>query len=192
MEIKDDFDFRDLMNKCWSGAKDTLEMIEDKGYEDELMSHLEDYFYGDIPTLTEVNDYLWFEEDAIKEALGIFELDEKINVSEVEKANDELADWRKPRMITNSDLIAYDDLEDGSMSESDLSEQIDEITTKVGEVNDKVDELLDVDNEDDFDTTKDELYDLADELENLLIDYVNDKTKVYKEIEDICETFKSL
>lgn len=192
MEIKDEFDFRDLMNKCWSGAKDTLEMIEDKGYEDELMSHLEDEFYGDIPTLTEVNDYLWFEEDAIKEALGIFELDEKIDVSDVKKANDNLADWRKPRMITNGDLIAYDDLEDGSMSESDLSEQIDEITTKIGEVNDKVDELLDVDNEDDFDTTKDELYDLADELDNLIIDYVKDNTKTYKEIDDICETFKSL
>lgn len=192
MEIKDEFDFRDLMNKCWSGAKDTLEMIEDKGYEDELMSHLEDEFYGDIPTLTEVNDYLWFEEDAIKEALGIFELDEKIDVSDVKKANDNLADWRKPRMITNGDLIAYDDLEDGSMSESDLSEQIDEITTKIGEVNDKVDELLDVDNEDDFDTTKDELYDLVNELDNLVIDYVKDNTKVYKEIEDICETFENL
>lgn len=192
MEIKDEFDFRDLMNKCWSGAKDTLEMIEDKGYEDELMSLLEDVFYGDIPTLTEVNEYLWFEEDAIKEALGIFELDEKIDISEVKKANDDLADWRKPRMITDGDLIAYDDLTDGSMSESDLSEQIDEITTKIGEVNDKVDELLDVDNEDDFDTTKDELYDLADELDNLIIDYVKDNTKTYKEIDDICETFKSL
>lgn len=192
MEIKNDYDFRDLKDNCWSGAVDTLKMIEDAGYEDELMSYLEDVFGGDIPTMTEVNDYLWFEEDRIKEDLGIFELDEKIDVSEVKKANDELADWRKPRMITNGDLIAYDDLEDGSMSESDLSEQIDEITTKIGEVNDKVDELLDVDNENDFDTTKDELWDVADELENLLIDYVNDNTKVYKEIEDICETFKSL
>lgn len=192
MEIKDDFSFNDLMNKCWSGAKDTLDMIEDKGYEDELMSHLEDVFYGDIPTMTEVNDYLWFEEDAIKEALGIFELEDKIDIPKVEKLNDELADWRKPRMITNGDLIAYDDLTDGSMSESDLSEQIDEITTKIGEVNDKVDELLDVDDESTFDDCKDELYDLADELENLIIDYVNDKTKAYKEIEDICETFKDL
>ena len=44
MEIKDDYDFRDLKNKCWSGAKDTLDMISDNGYEDELMSHLEDVF----------------------------------------------------------------------------------------------------------------------------------------------------
>ena len=35
------------------------------------MEHLEEIFDNQIPTETEVNDYLWFESDYIYECLGI-------------------------------------------------------------------------------------------------------------------------
>ena len=76
MEIKNDFSFEDLKNECWSGAVDTLDKVEEEGKEEELMDWLQQVFEGDIPTLTEVNDYLRFEEEDIYEALGIEEEEE--------------------------------------------------------------------------------------------------------------------
>lgn len=77
MYIKQDMDFNDLMNNCWAGAIDTLKTIEEHEKEDELMAHLESDVFAshceDTPTLTEINDYLWFEPETIFETLGISE-----------------------------------------------------------------------------------------------------------------------
>ena len=76
MYIKQDMDFNDLMNNCWSGAIDTLKTIEENGKEDELMQYLEETC-DDCPSLTYVNDLLWFDSDFIFEALGISETEEE-------------------------------------------------------------------------------------------------------------------
>lgn len=80
MYIKQDMDFNDLMNNCWSGAIDTLKTIEEHDKENELMAHLEEIFgsyFDNVPTMTEVNDYLWFEPETIFECLGISETEEE-------------------------------------------------------------------------------------------------------------------
>lgn len=77
MEIKNDYGFEDLKDNCWSGAIDTLNKVEEEGKEEELMDLLEEVFEGDIPTLTEVNDYLRFEDDEIFKRLEIKEDGEK-------------------------------------------------------------------------------------------------------------------
>lgn len=71
MEIKEAFGFSDLENRCWSGAIDTLNTVCNNDKEDELMDLLEMTFEYDVPTLTEVNDFLWFEDEYIFEQLGI-------------------------------------------------------------------------------------------------------------------------
>lgn len=70
MTIKKDYGFYDLKDEVWQGAVDTLDRIENEGKQDELMEFLESYFM-DIPTMTEVNDLLWFESDYIFESLGM-------------------------------------------------------------------------------------------------------------------------
>lgn len=80
MYIKQEMDFNDLMNNCWGGAIDTLNTINEWNKENELIEHLKDVFgsYFDIvPTMTEVNDYLWFEWETIFEVLGIPESEEE-------------------------------------------------------------------------------------------------------------------
>lgn len=72
MYIKQDMDFNDLINNCWSGAVDTLKTIEEHNKEEELMQLLEDAF-DECPDITRINDYLWFEDAEIFEALGISE-----------------------------------------------------------------------------------------------------------------------
>lgn len=72
MEIKSDYSFEDLKSQCWGGAEETLKVIEEHGKEDALLDLLEyTIFAEEIPTLTEVNDYLAFEDEFIFECLEI-------------------------------------------------------------------------------------------------------------------------
>jgi hypothetical protein len=77
MFVKQDMDFNDLLRECWSGAKDTVKAIDDAGKGDELMSVLEEIFSEEIPTLTQINDLLWFEPETVYEWLGMSEEDEE-------------------------------------------------------------------------------------------------------------------
>lgn len=60
--------FEDLYKNSWSGAIDRLDTIKQYHMEEELMEHLTMLFddCGELPTDTQVNDYLWFELDAEK------------------------------------------------------------------------------------------------------------------------------
>ena len=71
MKIIREYDFNDLYENSWNGAINTLDTIIKNDMENELMEHLEEIFDNQIPTETEVNDYLWFESDYIYECLGI-------------------------------------------------------------------------------------------------------------------------
>ena len=86
MYIKQDMDFNDLMNNCWSGAIDTLKTIEEHDKEDELMAHLEEQWLDEVPTMTKVNDYLWFEDEFILECLGISESEEEEEEDDLEES----------------------------------------------------------------------------------------------------------
>lgn len=41
------------------------------------MAHLEEQWLDEVPTMTEINDYLWFEDEFILECLGISETEEE-------------------------------------------------------------------------------------------------------------------
>lgn len=70
MEIKQDYDFWDLLDNCWGRALDTLNLIKDNDKEYDAVDVIESYFNG-VPTLTEVNDFLAFSDDTVLRALGI-------------------------------------------------------------------------------------------------------------------------
>ena len=62
--------FEGLKENSWSGAVDTLNRIEELELENEFMQILEEVFCDEIPTETEVNDFIWFETDEINDMLG--------------------------------------------------------------------------------------------------------------------------
>ena len=76
MYVKREMDFNDLKNNSWSGAVDTLNKIEEEGKEDELMDYLEGIF-EETPDETQLNDFLWFDNETIFEDLGINENNEE-------------------------------------------------------------------------------------------------------------------
>lgn len=82
-----DLDFYDLLDVCWSGALQTLKDVEDAGKEEELMDLLAEVF-PEYVNDTALNDYLWFEDTAIYEALGIDPYGEHEDDEEGEDDND--------------------------------------------------------------------------------------------------------
>jgi len=59
---------------AWSGGKDTLDVLIEKGVCDEVEDFIEQCFTD--PTDTDINDFLWFERDQIAEYLGYEDWDE--------------------------------------------------------------------------------------------------------------------
>ena len=74
IQVTSELDFNDLMSQCWSGAVDTLNRIYDNNMEDAFMDLLNKIF--ETPTMTDINDYLWFDAGRIYASLGISEDDE--------------------------------------------------------------------------------------------------------------------
>ena len=104
MEIRKEInDFYALADMVWSGAVDTIADIQNANKEDEFMNFLEMVFCDEVPTDTEVNDFIWFERDYIYENIGLTE-------------DGELPEDEEPEEETLNDsinrLIASDDFED--------------------------------------------------------------------------------
>jgi hypothetical protein len=62
--------------EAWSGAVETLDKIKEADKVDEMESLLEEVF-PDGCTETELNDYLWFDDEQILQDLGIIEDEEE-------------------------------------------------------------------------------------------------------------------
>ena len=75
LEVKQEVNFEDLKNNCWSGAINTLQRVEEEGKEDELIMLLEEV--TDNPSMTTINDILWFDDEFIFKNLGIIEEEEE-------------------------------------------------------------------------------------------------------------------
>lgn len=69
MWYKDDESLENF--EAWSGGKDTLDVLIEKDDCDAVEQLINDSFGADdLPTKTEINDFLWFERDFIAEYLG--------------------------------------------------------------------------------------------------------------------------
>ena len=74
MEIRKEINgFYELADMVWSGAVDTIADIQNANKENEFMDFIEMVFCDDVPTDTEVNDFIWFERDYIYENIGLTE-----------------------------------------------------------------------------------------------------------------------
>lgn len=105
MEIRKEINgFYELADMVWSGAVDTIADIQNANKENEFMDFLEMVFCDDVPTDTNVNDFIWFERDYIYENIGLTEngnlpgdemeetLNESIESLETEEEFDDFCD----------------------------------------------------------------------------------------------------
>lgn len=61
--------------KAWSGGKDTLDTLKEKGDCDKVEAIIDSLYPYVVPTETEINDILWFERDWIAQELGYADWD---------------------------------------------------------------------------------------------------------------------
>ena len=74
MEIRKEINgFYELADMVWSGAVDTIADVQNANKENEFMDFLEMVFCDDVPTDTNVNDFIWFEREYIYENIGLTE-----------------------------------------------------------------------------------------------------------------------
>lgn len=118
----------DIFNDCWSGARDTIEALTEKQVK-VLEDYLEEVFNVDeIPSATDVNDFIWFETDTIAEWFGLKDWEELLTVNE-----EPYLTWY--RNTDTGELVSEDDLTeeyievtgDESASERDVRQWMDEL-----------------------------------------------------------------
>ena len=81
MRVAKELDFWKLQEESWD-CDDVLDAVADADKEDALMDLLEEVFYDNVPTMTEVNDLLRFDGDWVLETLGIDSEDEEDDYDE--------------------------------------------------------------------------------------------------------------
>lgn len=75
MYVTQDISGNDLYTCLWSGGKDQFDsMIEDGADADDILNACEGLLFreeGNPPTMTELNDLIWFEPDTIRDYIGL-------------------------------------------------------------------------------------------------------------------------
>ena len=71
MEVKEIIEVTsdNIYDKLWSGGRDTLDDLTDEQI-DTVLTMLEEENCGESMTLTELNDFFWFERNTIAQWLG--------------------------------------------------------------------------------------------------------------------------
>ena len=171
IEEPSEYELKDML---WSGAEDTLDEIIKADKFDAFCQYIDDIYGDEGIGLTQLNDILRFDTDQLKKDIGMFDLEEVLYRDYLKDFKKDCETYKKPRMITDSDMEGY-----GEESESELSEHIDEITDKLSECLDAIDSVFDSEYYDDFESAKDDLESACDDLDDLLNEYVDSDSKVY-------------
>ena len=168
----------DLKGMLWSGAEKSLEEIVDADKWDEFCRYIDDVYYDGIE-LIELNDILRFDFEQLKKDIGMFNLEDEVDVDAIKKFKNVLEDWKKPRMITDSDMIGY-----GEESESDLSDNVAEIDSRIDNVLDSIGHVLYAEDMDELKDAKDELESDYETLTDGVEEYIEEGSKPYKTLMD--------
>lgn len=91
MLLKKDYDFATLNNEVWGPAKLNFEKVSDYKLEDEFMEYLENYF-NDIPTISEVNDFVGYTMDLKKWIAQSIDIDKNMSIHNIRKILLDLSD----------------------------------------------------------------------------------------------------
>ena len=116
MEYKVETSLHDF--PAWQGGKDTLETLIERGDCQEVEELIEIVFYDRDATDEDINDFLWFERDAIAEHLGYSDW-ETYEIGE-EEDDEEFVDINGTPIRIGDIVHWYDEAgegEDGSMFE---------------------------------------------------------------------------
>ncbi len=134
--VQEELDATDLRDRLWSEAVHTWDNIVEAGKEQEALAFLNEIFCDRVPTITEINDSLWFEPETIYEAIGLTSEGETLKEWTISRAElDELKhrgriEDDKLEYIENSFYGEYVTLTEQDFEDDDLElseEEIEEL-----------------------------------------------------------------
>lgn len=134
MEVKRELDFYDLDSFFWSGAKDRWNDATDDQKE-LVWDRIQDIFMGEIPTETEINDFVWFECDDIFDMVDEdeeFESARRRNIRRVSESR--RAKRFEKKLVEQKKSIDSYDFDMCLMSLANMAEDLDYITSNEPEV----------------------------------------------------------
>ena len=115
LEVKAEFDEYELKEQLWSGAEDTMQRIIDEGKASTFFAILSDLYIDELPTLTQINDLLRFEEDQVFEWCGINNKDIKeefITINETDcdclLIDEDIVDYLRKEVENNNGVFTAD------------------------------------------------------------------------------------
>ena len=94
---------------AWSGGKDTLDVLIEKDVCDEVQSFIEELYCDEIPTETEINDFLWFERDTIAQHLGYDDWDAFENGEEEDEEPEVYEDINGVELAVSDEVKWHDE-----------------------------------------------------------------------------------
>lgn len=131
MYIKMDFDFNDLKRECWSGAEGILQRIASYDKEIEFFQLLDELYYDECPTLTEINDFLRFDDEYIYECLGIpTERQEEVKFKIDNDFDEDFVEWVCDENCLNLDNIEHWEVILDLLEDEDVQEEYNEFVTQ--------------------------------------------------------------
>ena len=106
--VRKEFEF-DLYDDTWSGAKDRMHDLTDElrdQLENIIASDTEALFGSDIPEATEVNDFLWYDDDTYAEWLGFENADQMWKYCDLVNngADEDDLYWDGSKFVTLADI----------------------------------------------------------------------------------------
>ena len=121
MLVKKEVDF-DIRTDCWEGAKERINSLQPDMI-DTIESYLEDSdFWGDTPTDTDVNDFIWYDDETYADWLGFNSAEQLWDYCEaVNNGIDEEDIWFDP----DDRVVSVDDI-DERFNEAIADGEIDE------------------------------------------------------------------
>ena len=94
MYYKQVFDINEF--EFWSGGLDTFNELKEHVTLEQIQYHIENHFSEEIPTDTDINDYLWYNRDEIFAELGI---KEKASEEDIKDNIKRLLEYWEPEIL---------------------------------------------------------------------------------------------
>ena len=106
MYYKQVFDINEF--EFWSGGLDTFTELQEHVTLEQIQYHIENHFSEEMPTDTEINDYLWYNRDEIFAELGI---KEKASEEDIKDNIKRLLEYWEPEILEGLEADTGKDIE---------------------------------------------------------------------------------
>lgn len=129
MYYKQVFDVNEF--EFWSGGLDTFTELREYVTLEQIQNHIENHFSEEIPTDTDINDYLWYNRDEIFAELGI---KEKASEEDIKDNIKRLLEYWEPEILEGLEADTGKEIESLEVTENLINAVYNKLKEKFFEI----------------------------------------------------------